>query len=60
MREDEIIKETRRLRDEYAKRLDYDLDSVFEDLQEKQKKSGRKYVSNAKTREDTDEAKKAA
>ncbi len=45
MREDKIVKETRRLRDEYAKQFNYDLDLIFEDLQKKQKKSGRKYVS---------------
>lgn len=45
MHEDEIIKETRRLRDEYAKKFNYDLDLIFEDLQKKQKESGRKYVS---------------
>ncbi len=45
MHEDEIVKETRRLRDEYAKQFNYDLDLIFEDLQKKQKVSGRKYVS---------------
>ena len=45
MHEDEIVKETRRLRDEYSKKFNYDLDLIFEDLQKKQKESGRKYVS---------------
>ena len=45
MRKDEIVEETRRLRDEYAKQFNYDLDLIFEDLQKKQKESGRKYVS---------------
>ncbi len=45
MREDEIVKETRRLRDEYAKQFNYNLDLIFEDLLKKQKESGRKYVS---------------
>ncbi len=60
MREDEIIKETRRLRDEYAKRFNYDLDLIFEDLQKKQKKSGRKYVSFSDKKDVTEDVKKAA
>ncbi len=42
MREDEIVKETRRLRDEYAKQFNYNLDLIFEDLLKKQKESGSK------------------
>ncbi len=64
MREDEIIKETRHLRDEYAKQFNYDLDLIFEDLQKKQKESGRKYISfsgKKDIRKDkTDDVKKAA
>jgi hypothetical protein len=45
MHEDEIVKETRRLRDEYAKQFDYDLDLIFEDLKKKQQERGRKHVS---------------
>ena len=45
MHEDEIVKETRRLRDEYAKQFNYDLDLIFEDLQKKQKERERKQVS---------------
>ena len=51
MHEDEIIKETRRLRDEYAKQFNYDLDLIFEDLQKKQQKRGRKQVSFADKKE---------
>jgi len=45
MHKDEIVEETRRLRDEYAKKFNYDLDLIFEDLKRKQEESGRKYVS---------------
>ena len=45
MHEDEIVKETRRLRDEYAKQFNYDLDLIFEDLQKKQQERERKHVS---------------
>jgi hypothetical protein len=45
MHEDEIVKETRRLRDEYAKQFNYDLDLIFEDLQKKQKEREQKQVS---------------
>ena len=42
---DEIVEETRRLRDEWAKQFDYDLRKMFEDLKKKRTESGRKYVS---------------
>ena len=51
MHEDEIIKETRRLRDEYAKQFNYDLDLIFEDLQKKQKEREQKQVSFASRKE---------
>lgn len=63
MREDEIVEETRRLRDEYAKQFNYDLDLIFEDLQKKQKKSGRSNVSfsgNKDKEEKSEDVKKAA
>ncbi len=63
MREDEIVKETRRLRDEYAKQFNYNLDLIFEDLQKKQKESGRKYVlfSDKKNKkQEIEDIKKAA
>lgn len=47
MIKDEIVEETRRLRDEYAKQFNYDLRKMFEDLKKKRKESGRKYVSFA-------------
>ena len=51
MHEDEIVKETRRLRDEYAKQFNYDLDLIFEDLQKKQKEREQKQVSFASRKE---------
>lgn len=59
MREDEIVKETRRLRDEYAKKFNYDLDLIFEDLQKKQKESGRKYVSFSDQKDKAEDIKKS-
>lgn len=63
MIKDEIVEETRRLRDEYAKQFNYDLRKMFEDLKKKQKESGRKYItlSDEKTKRKTlKETKKAA
>ena len=42
---DPIVDEVRRVRDEYAARFDYDLDAIFRDIKEQEKKSGRKFVS---------------
>lgn len=47
MIKDEIVEETRRLRDEYAKQFDYDLRRIYEDLKKKRKVSGAKYISFA-------------
>ena len=63
MRKDEIVEETRRLRDEYAKQFNYDLDLIFADLQKKQKKSGRNCISfsdNKDREEKSEDVKKAA
>ena len=42
---DPIVEEIRRIRQEHAKRFGYDLDAIFEDLREKERKSRRKIVS---------------
>lgn len=58
---DEIVEEIHKYREEYAKKFNYDLDLIFEDLQKKQRESGRKYVSFSDKRDETDEdVKKAA
>lgn len=40
-----IVEEVRRIRNEYAKQFNYDLDAVCRDLRQKQERSGRKTVS---------------
>ena len=45
MFEDPIVAEIHQIRDEYARRFNYDLDAMFRDIQEKQSRSGRTYVS---------------
>ncbi len=45
MIDDPIVDEVRRIRDEYSRRFNYDLDAICKDLQEKQMASGRKLVS---------------
>jgi hypothetical protein len=45
MTSDLIVEEIRRLRDEYAKRFNYDIKAMFEDLKKEQRASGRKVVS---------------
>jgi hypothetical protein len=42
---DPIVDEVRRVRDEYAARFGYDLDAIFQDIKEQEKKSGREFVS---------------
>ena len=42
---DPIVDEIRRIRDAHAARFNYDIRAIVRDLQEKQKRSGRKYVS---------------
>jgi len=45
MWEDEIVEETRRLREEYAAKFCYDLEAIYEDLKEQEKQSRHKMVS---------------
>jgi hypothetical protein len=44
---DPIVDDVRRVRDAYAARFNYDLDAIFQDLKEQEKKSGRKFVAVA-------------
>ena len=45
MIEDPIVAEVRKIRDRHAAKFNYDLDAIFRDLKEKEKTSGRSYVS---------------
>jgi hypothetical protein len=42
---DEIVEEIHRIREEYAKSFDYDLDAIFADLRKKEAESGREVVN---------------
>jgi len=42
---DPVVNETRELREKYASKFNHNLDSIFEDIRERQKKSGRKRAS---------------
>ena len=41
---DPIVEEVRRVRDEHAAQFGYDLDVIFQDIKDQEKKSGRKFV----------------
>lgn len=45
MQPDPIVEEVRKIRDEYAKRFNYDLDAICQDLQEKQRLGKRRVIS---------------
>ena len=45
MKPDPIIEELHRIRQEHAKKFDYDIFAIWNDLKEQEKKSGRKFVS---------------
>ena len=47
---DPIVDEVRRVRDAHAARFDYDLDAIYQDLKEQEKKSGRNFVSFSSSR----------
>ena len=42
---DEIIQETRRIKEALAKSMDFDIDRILKDARQKQRKSGRKVLS---------------
>ncbi len=44
---DPIVEEVRRVRDAHAARFRYDLDAIFQDIKEQERKSGYKFVSGA-------------
>lgn len=41
---DEIVEEIHKLRQEYARSFNYDLDAIYEDIKRKEATSGRTYV----------------
>ena len=41
---DPIVDEVRRVRDAYAARFNYDLDAMFQDIKERERKSGLRFV----------------
>ena len=45
MWKDEIVEEIHRIREEYAKSFNYDLDAIFTDLRKKEAESGREVVN---------------
>jgi hypothetical protein len=48
---DPIVDEVRRIRDEYAARFNYNLDAMFQDIKEQERRSGR--VSSSRSVEPT-------
>lgn len=44
MWKDEIVEEVRKIRDTHAKKFNYDLDAIYEDLKESEKRSGLKFI----------------
>ena len=47
---DPIVNEVRKIRDELAKKFNYDVDAIFSDLREKQKKYRNRVVNLRKQR----------
>ena len=47
MTQDAIIQEIRKYRDEYAKKFDYDIETMGRDIRKRQAQSGRKAVEGS-------------
>ena len=45
MWEDEIVEEVRRVRNEYAAKFNHDLEAIYKDIKEQEKKNQRRVVS---------------
>ena len=45
MWEDEIVEEVRRVRNEYAAKLNHDLEAIYKDIKEQEKKNQSRIVS---------------
>ena len=46
---DPIVDEIRRIREAHAARFDYDLDAIFQDIKEQEKKSGHNFIVGVDT-----------
>lgn len=44
MWKDEIVEELRKVRDDHARKFNYDLAAIYEDFKKREKKSGLKFV----------------
>ena len=42
---DEIVEETRQVRDRYAVKFNYDLDAIYRDLKKQEKQNPEKFIS---------------
>lgn len=42
---DPVVEETRKLREDYARKFNHDIDAIYEDIQQRQAQSGKKPVS---------------
>ncbi len=45
MWKDKIVEEVRKVRDEYAAKFNYDIDTIYDDIKKQEKHSQRKVVS---------------
>ncbi len=45
MWKDPVVEETRKLREEYARKFNHDIDAIYEDIQRRQTQSTKKPVS---------------
>lgn len=53
---DPIVDEVRSVRDAHAAMFNYDLDAIFQDIKEQEKKSGLKFISYPARRTEPNEA----
>ena len=45
MKDDPIVEEVRRAREDYAAKFNYDLEAIYQDLKRQERESGRTFVS---------------
>ncbi len=57
---DPVVEEVRAIRDAYAKRFNYDLDAIAEDLRKKEAQGGRKLVDPSPKKADRLTTKRSA